>query len=236
MNINDVEDEIYGFCNLFFKDIDPIVEDGIALINDNGLVQPKENYRVLIEYLSTTLNHFKNLDYSVIDETLKKLHRDVLYLDKVYTIKKEQASNIEHIFKHKFLNKSPLFISLSANILKLKNTNNLSDEEKLSYKKLMREFQELEKIYYEVFQKIFVEDRTYFLNALLVILNTKTFYLDKLLWKQVCTSETIMKTLKGVSKTNKCINSKLYLGHRLNIIIPYSKDYKYLQKCLKVYK
>ena len=236
MDINNIEDEIYEFSTLYFKDVHETVEDGIEFISSNDLFQPKINHVITIEYLFTVINHFKNLDYSIMCDTLKKLHTDVEVLHKLYTKKQEFLLDIDDLFKKKFVKKSKIMTTLASEIIKYQKAKNLSYDEESVYKRLIQDYKELKAIYYFHFQNILTDEKRFYLGSMLSILNTKTYYLDELLWLRVPDSDIIMRSLKELKIEDNKINSKIYLKHRLQVIIPYSADYQYLKKCLKVYK
>ncbi|MFA6190933.1 MAG: hypothetical protein WC665_01145 [Sulfurimonas sp.] len=237
MDLNSIDDEIDDFDNLFFEDIGVILEEEMEFIEANNLIQPKDNFIFLLDYLNTLTNHFKNLDYTIMGGTFKKLHADVNFLYGIYLKKNKQSSDIDDIFQNKFFKKSLSYTLLSAEILKYENMPNTSVEEKEEYERLVKMFKDLQAVYFENFKIIFTEDRKYFLSSLRSIINIKTYYMDKFLWIEAANSKIIMSTLKDVKiPTNGHINSKNYIKHRLGIMMPYSKDYPYLQKCLKVYK
>ena len=235
MDLNTIEDEICAFSAKLFKDVAFITEDGLDFIEDNQLHQPKENYTILFDYLSPIFNHFKSLDYSIIDNTLSKLYKDVHYLNKLHEEVKIKTNNSKDIFQKYILSKSPVISVLEQEINRGKKIRNITIEEKKILKKHLTNFEALKKIYYEIFKEVFSEDREFYLFALLQIINTKTYYLDKLIWIQAAKSETIMRNFKSII-TDQGINSKIYITHKLKVIMPYSKDYENLQKCLRVFK
>jgi len=235
MDIQTIEDEINLFNSEFFKDVSEVCEEGLDFITNNHLYEPKENYTLLFQYLNTLFNHFKSLDYAIIDSTLAKLHRDIVYHNTLYTNLKNDTSKIRDICKNQVLKKSRLIISIEDELTKYKKVTNISVEDKKILKKHFSNFERLRIIYFELFQEVFVEDRDYYLSSLLQILNTKLYYLEKLLWIEASHSETIMRSLNKVKFTHN-VGSQDYLAYKLKVIMPYSQDYIYLQKCLRIFK
>ena len=237
MDLNSIDDEIDNFDNLFFEDIGAILEEEVEFIEANNLIQPKDNFIFLLEYLNTVTNHFKNLDHTIMEGTFKKLHTDVNFLYSIYLKKKKQSSDIEGVFQNKFFKESPSCTLLTAEILKYENMPDISIQDKEEYERLVKMYKELQSVYFENFKTIFTEDRKYFLSSLQRIINTKTYYMDKFLWIEAANSKIIMSKLSDVKiALNSQIDSKSYIKYRLQVMMPYSEDYQYLQKCLKVYK
>ncbi|MFA6137262.1 MAG: hypothetical protein WC667_04175 [Sulfurimonas sp.] len=237
MDLNSIDDEIDNFDNLFFEDVSALLEEEMEFIETNNLIQPKDNFIFLLDYLNTLTNHFKNLDYTIMGGTFKKLHADVNFLYSIYLKKNKQSSDIDDIFQNKFFKKSPSHTLLTAEILKYEDMSSTSVEEKEEYARFVKMYKDLQGVYFENFKIIFTEDRKYFLSSLRSVINIKTYYLDKFLWIEAANSKIIMSTLKDVKiPVNSNINSRRYIKHRLEIMMPYSKDYEYMQKCLKVYK
>ncbi|MDO8455248.1 MAG: hypothetical protein Q7S59_11805, partial [Sulfurimonas sp.] len=191
----------------------------------------------LIDYLNTVTNHFRNLDYTIMEGTFKKLHADVNFLYSIYKKKEKQSSDIDAVFQNKFFKESPSYALLAPEMLKYKNMPSISIVDREEYERLTKMYNDLQSVYFENFKIIFIEDRKYFLSSLRRVINTKTYYLDKFLWIEAANSKIIMSTLKDVKiPINSHIDSRSYIKNRLQIMMPYSKDYLYLQKCLKVYK
>ena len=236
MDIENIEDEIYDYCDFYFKDINEIIEDEMELIEANNLLQPKDNFITLFDYLNKVVGYFKNLDNAIMDGTLRKIYIDVNYLYKIYEKKKESSEDVRKIFENKFLKKSEAFKVLDTEISKYDENSDITSEERIDYEKLINNREELMDVYFEAFEYIFTTERKYNLHMLLSIINTKIYFLDKFLWNEVSHSKVIMRNLREVEKNDEGLSSENYIKHRLKIMMPYSKEYLYLEKCLKVYK
>ena len=236
MDENTIEDEIYDFCDTVFKSIKSDIEDEIEFIESNNLFQPKDNFFILFDYLNATINYFRNLDNSIMQGTFRKLYTDVNSSYKHYEKYKEMFGDSKDIFHNQFLKKSEIFSMFYEELLERKNAPDQTIEEQQEYKKLIRLYKELRAYYYEKFETIFEGDKKYYLNALLATINTKMYYLDKFLWREVTKSRTIMRTLREVETNDSVMDSKSYIKYRVGVIMPTSKEHPYLQRCLKVYK
>lgn len=208
-----IENEINSFINIIYKDTLYFSKSELTFIHNNKLHKPKENYIFLFNFLDNTTNIFIKSDYKIEIPIIKKLRNDIAYTKKIYAIQKKAQIDIDDIFNNQFINKS--------NIL------NLVRDNKRSYEKLYS-------FYNELFLRLFKEKRKKLINNLLIILNSKIFYLDRLLWIEANKSETIKKYLK-VIKVQETINSKKYIIYKLKHEI-HSKNYLYLEKCLRIYK
>ncbi|MBL0708743.1 MAG: hypothetical protein JJW00_06845 [Sulfurimonas sp.] len=101
--------------------------------------------------------------------------------------------------------------------------------------KLMRShYKQMHKIYFNIFEEEFVSQSRYVAGLLKEILNTKIFYLDRIVWIEAYKSKAIWRTFEMLH-IEKNINSQIYLTHRLSVALPYTQDYQYLKKCLRIY-
>lgn len=236
MNISDIEDEVYNFSSVFFQDIFALVEDDLDFIENNGLSVPKKNYVIAIDYLDMVIKYFFTLDHNIaMGDTFRKLHTDVNNLYKLYKEQKDILQNIEEIFQKEFKKKSNILNAYSEEISQYKGVEDLSTEEKSDLKIILEYYKELETICFETFKRILRDDNKDTLSSLLIILNSKTYYLDELFWAEASKSDAINRLFR-TQKISGEINSKNYLIYRLSVMIPYTKDYEYFKHCLRIYK
>jgi len=235
MDITNIEDEVYDFDNIFFQKVSSVVEEGLDFIENNHLIEPKENYVMLIDYLGTVINYFHNLDRSFMDSTFKKLQSDVNNLNGLYKKQKDILQNVEEIFKKNFKKQSNVIRVYTQEILEYKSADNLSNEEKIELKILLDYYKELDAVCFETFKSIFKEDCKYLLDSLLVVLNSKTYYLHEMFWHKAADSEAVQRLFR-IQKIDGDISSKNYITHKLDVMLPYSKEYQYFKDCLRIYK
>jgi len=235
MDTNVIEDEIYSFNALFFQEIEGIVNENLDFIEINKLNVPKENYTIVTDFLLKTLKKFRVLDSKSMSDTLKKLAYDIELLQSKNILLEEYIKNIKDIFKNKFLITSPLLSSLAKNLVRLKRLEDKTDEDEQEIDYISSDFAQLKKIYYELFYEIFLEDIDTFREGLLTSLNSKAFYFDKILWIEAAKSIVITKHFQVLKLSNK-LNTKDYLLYTTELMRPYTKEYKYLQSCLRIYK
>ncbi|EDZ63611.1 hypothetical protein SMGD1_1179 [Sulfurimonas gotlandica GD1] len=235
MDLTIIEDEIYKFNRVFFAEVSEAAERCLNFIEQNNLHIPKENYTIVGDFLNTTLRNFRVLDSTFMSSTLKKLNADVKYLKTLYDETIEETHNVKEIFESEFIASSPSFSHFAREVLKAQSIRNPTDEQRKERKKLSAMLLELKDIYYSTFEEIFNDDKKYFLESLMLSLNSKTYYLDRLLWKEATASIVITKHFQVLKIKNK-LNTRDYLLYTTGLMRPYTKEYQYLQSCLRIYK
>ena len=230
-----IENEIAEFNDKFFSKYYDLIDFNFDFMQEYSLHDPKENYFLTLEFLNVTIHHFTNLDFSFYKGTFKKLHRDINNLYKIYQKFQENEKNVEKIFDNNFLPRNNLFKDMHSSLVELQKPVMLDEYERETKDVLNQHYKEMKEIYKEFFMEDFTATNKEVMNSLAVVLNSKIYYLDKLLWLCVLKSEIIMHTLKSL-KITKNISSKKYIQQRLSVALPYSENYKYMQKCLRIYK
>lgn len=234
MDMDTINDDIFAFSDKFFAESFEIIDNNFNFMDKHEFIEPKENYFSILKYLHTTMHHFDNLDHEFASSTLHKLTRDTENIEKLYLKRKKQLETIQELFDTRFIKKVPMFMDMVNEIRSIKENPSADDYDKKNISIIKKQYVQIKQIYFENFKEDFVEQTNEILSSLKVILNSKAYYLDNLLWIDANQSEHITRVLKAVHHTEK-INSKKYLSHRLEVDLPYTDDYKYLQQCLKVY-
>jgi hypothetical protein len=235
MDLTIIEDEVYKFNREFFSEVSDTTEECLNFIEQNRLHIPKENYTIVGEFLHNTLKNFRILDSTFMSSTLKKINSDIKYLQILYDETVEDSQNIKNIFELEFITSSPSFSHFAREVLKAQSIRNPNDEQRKEKKKLSAMLVELKNIYFTTFEEIFKDDKKYFLESIMISLNSKTYYLDKLLWKEAASSIVITKHFQVLKIKNK-LNTRDYLLYTTGLMRPYTKEYQYLQSCLRIYK
>jgi len=235
MDTETIEDDIFNFIDIFFGESLEIVDNNFNFLDEHSLIDPKESYFFTLKFLDTTMTHFSNLNRDFGSETLKKIYRDVKNLKKQYEIHLHQVENIEDIFNNKFIKKATLFNAMKKEILNIKNSDSFDEIDQESIEIIKQQYQQMKKIYFRSFQEIFKEQNDEILSSLKIIINFKAYYFDKLLWEEANRSQELERFFKDI-KSEKAITSRIYIANRLAVDLPYTDDYKYLQKCIKVYR
>ena len=235
MDISIIEDEVSYFCADFFQDAVDEVEEGINFIEDNELEVPKENYTILPEFLNTILQRFRVLDSNFVSPLLDKVSSDMRTIQKILVPLRKHSANIPELFNTEFIDASEVLSDLKSDL----NNQRIRAKGNIELKNRLLEseerYEKLKKIYFEVFNEMFYEDREYYIGSLLYILNSKAFYCDKLIWQEANESNFIKKHFQ-VQKIATVLNSKNYLLHATSLMRPYTSEYEYYQSCIRIYK
>jgi len=216
---NSIDEEISDFVQELYIKIEEIAKKELYFIEINRLIIPKENYLFLFDFLDSLLNSFIKIDYEIETPLIKKLYQDIKLIQKLHHNYKDIHLDMYQIFNKRFLHYS--------NILRYLKRNLTDQKTRDDYKKLKL-------LYYEKFLNQLEYKRKENSMMLLSVLNSKIFYFDRLIWKEANKSFKIEKYLDIIG-IQYSVNSKEYLGFRLKDEIN-SKNYLYLEKCLRVYK
>ena len=235
MDYNTIEDEVYSFLDDYFSNELDVVDENLDLIENNKLITPKIDYTFIYEYLVDTLNRFEILDSGFSTPTIKKLKSDIKYLIDAHEKFEKKATNPKEIFKSKFSQNSLILKKYARHIFSYQNNLDKSPTTLNEIKRLKDNLSKLKKIYYEVFNDVYFENKNNLSANLKLSINTKIFYFDRLIWKYAKKSKIIVKHLE-IRKMEGEFSSKVYLSFIMSMMRPYTDEYRYLQKCLKVYK
>jgi len=123
---------------------------------------------------------------------------------------------------------------LAEKITTLQNLKKISPDEFEFKIRLTLDFKELKAIYYDYFNEIFNNKKTELLKTILKILNSKVYYLDKLIWLEAESSSIVKKHLTNLLASNKA-NSKNYLLYMLSKTRPDTQKHKNIQLYLRIY-
>lgn len=234
MNADQIKNEVKFFNDNFFREDFQLIDEGFKLINGYVLKEPRKNYLFTFEFLSSTFNNFVSLDYQFASSTLVKLNKDVKQVHERYEEKKKNLENAHEAFET-FLNSNSLFIEIKNRLDELSGRGSLSDYDNETKEILTRHHCELKAIYFDYFKNDFFKRHRYVLKSLKTVLNSKTYYYEKLLWRDASSSENINRKFK-LLHIEKSINSYGYLLERLKIALPYTQESQYLEKCLRIYR
>ena len=213
MNIEIVEDEIYDFCSEYLKKEIELAYECETYIYSHHLPSPKENYAILAKFLNILLRHMIDLDLNAISPTLLKLNTNVQVLSKGLINLEKRTIDSKHIFFNDFIAFSDI----------------------LQDSKEYENYEELEKVYFEIFKESFYNEVKNLKNDIGYNLNTLSFYTEKLIWIEAHNSHFIKKHFENNS-TADVLNSKNYITHSLRLMRKFTKEYDYYMSCKKVFK
>jgi len=243
MDYEIIEDEIFEFIDNFFDEFYTLAEDNENFIENNNLHIPKENYMLLNKFLQKTLSNFKNVDHTFCSSTLNKLSIDLNYLSVKLENLIKNSKDIKTIFEKQFVPIfekqfvpiSPTLVDFAKVIVEFTELPNKTIEEFAYFKQMKKNYLKLKEIYYDIFEEAFNNERKYNIMALKYGINTKAYYFDKLLWKEANSSKAIVRYFK-IRKLNGKLNSKKYILFITALMLPYVDEYRYLQRCLRIFK
>jgi len=245
MDYEHINHEIDSFFKDYFKPHLEFIESNLSLIENHNLLTPKINYINASKFLSQTYEKFKKIDKNFAPDTLEKLLEEVTYIENMQLNLKTITNNPQDLFKSKFMQNSYVLRSYEDAVKTLKTNLNISLEKSsaeflnsneiidLEFKK--NNLVKLKKLYYKEFKLKLIHKKSKIDTDLKNIMNSKIFYLDRLLWKYSNKSYKISCDLE-VLGLEKNFTSHQYLMKILDIIRPDTEQYNYLKKCLKIYK
>lgn len=237
-----IEAIVDNFIDDFFSDEYEIVRFNINFLeNNNFQYQTKIDFMKLNRFLASALNTIKSNDPHIIDGLLVKFYKDIVYLNDFYKNFLTKSKDSESTYKHKFLKSVGSVEGIFVDITK--------DERKVGEKPRAPkagELEEIEKFMKDTFAKSFEKSTAYYSEELRRIINTKTYYFDKLLWSEAKKSQSIVEFFKKSKMSangskvsdDDSMSTKIFIEKYLKTIdISHAKDmewHQYLQKVIKI--
>ena len=221
------------------KKINRIVADQFSFIEDNALHITKKDYVTLYAFLMDAVKQFKNMDLNYMNSTLTMLLIDIDYIYKLYQEQIYNTDNSGEFFETKVMQKITLFIQIKEKIKELKESEmmkdpKLKDTMDESFSELKKHHNGMKSIYLRLFEEEFLPKNQDTIHNLEIILNTKLFYLDKLLWRSANQSRSIKRTFKTVAEIEE-INAIAYMSFKLKSDSLSKRERQYLIKCKRMY-
>lgn len=189
---------IQNFMDDYFHDEYEVIQFNINFLESNGFAyQTKVDYMKLNRFIATAYSTIEFNDGKIIDELLSKFYKDIIFLNHFYKNFLEKTKDIHSVFKHLFLKSVEgslgLYMRLSEKVEKI------SDDE-------LKAFEEYVK---EEFHNEFRKEFETYQEQLCKIINTKTYYFDKLLWNEARKSSAIQEFFKKSKRTENELNDEL---------------------------
>jgi hypothetical protein len=232
-----LETIIDNFIDDFFSDEYEIVRFNINFLeNNNFQYQTKIDFMKLNRFIASALNTIKSNDPHIIDGLIVKFYKDIVYLNDFYKEFLIKSKDAENVYKHKFLKTVGSIEGVFVELTK--------DERKAGEKPRPPkngELAEIEAFLKDTFSKHFDKASKYYSEELKRIINTKTYYFDKLLWSEAKRSIPIVEFFKKSKMSNSTedeMSTKVFIERYLKSIdIAHAKDlewHQYLQKVIKI--
>jgi len=235
MDNKTIEDEIYDFIDEYFSDELAIIDEELGFIENNRLLTPCIDYTYMYNFLSDILTKFKIIDPNFSSITIDKLNNDIKNMEKNYNLFLQKSSNLQSVFKSTFVKRSLTLQNYTKSILDLQTTQEKSEEQFHILKQKKQNLVKIREVYFPIFKDIFLENISVIRSDFKTCLNTKLYYFDKLLWGAAADSNVIVRHMK-IRKMEGKFSAKEYLKFIMSLMRPYTDEYKYLEKCLKVYR
>ena len=226
------------FMDDYFSDEYEVLRFNINFLESNGFTyQTKIDYRKLNRFVSAAFNTIQSNDIQVIDALISKFYKDVVFLNNFYKSFLDKSKDAHIIFKHQFLKPyggiEGLYKFLDSKDAKEGYKYKAPSEEELS------SFEEYVK---EEFRLGFVKESENYNTELRTIINTKTYYFDKLLWceakKSLSIREFFKKSKRSDSDISDELSTKIFIKQYMNTVdLSHAKDarwHQYLENVLTI--
>ncbi|MDD3342376.1 MAG: hypothetical protein PHR87_02245 [Sulfurospirillaceae bacterium] len=215
----------------YFNDEYEVIKFNVNFLESNGFAyQTKIDYMKLNRFISTAYNTIEANDVQVIDGLLSKFYKDIIFLNHFYKNFLEKAKDIQSIFRYNFLKPHQGTAALYA-LLSEKEEKKTGKKEKDPSEDELNAFEEYMK---EEFRHEFLKEYEIYSENLREIINTKTYYFDKLLWAEARKSNAINEFFKKSKRVDAEfsdeLSTKIFIQQYLHTIdMSHTKDVKWHQ-------
>jgi len=225
---------INDFLDEFFLDEHEILRFNINFLESNGFeFQTNIDYMRLNRFVGAAYNTILANDFRVIDILISKFYKDIVYLNSFYKKFIEKSKEPLLIYKNIFL-KHHKGVSELAKIVYAKEKN--------SKKLTIEDYDNLDEYMKEEFLYAFEKDFDSYKEYLKTIINTKTYYFDKLLWKEAAKSASIQdffkKSKREEEQLTEELSTKIFIKQYLQTVdLSHTKNprwHEYLEKVIGI--
>lgn len=226
---------IQNFNDEYFNDEYEVLKFNINFLESNGFAyQTKVDYMKLNRFIAAAFSTIESNDIQIIDSLLTKFYKDIIFLNNFYKIFLDKSKDVAGIFKHHFL-KSLGGMEGLYTILNKKAQKN----EPLPNEEEWRDFEDYVK---EAFINEFKKEKDKYDENLRSIINTKTYYFDKLMWGEAKNSASLRDFFKKSKRTDgeltEELSTKIFIKQYMQTVdLSHTKDVKwhqYLQNVLTI--
>jgi len=226
---------IQNFMDDYFNDEYEVLRFNINFLESNGFTyQTKIDYMKLNRFISAAFNTIQANDAQVIDTLISKFYKDVVFLNNFYKSFLDKSKDISAIFKHQFLKEYNTILGLYT-FLETKD----GKKAKVLKEDELNEFEEYVK---EKFHFMFTQENESYSDELRTIINTKTYYFDKLLWHEAKKSFSIREFFKKSKRSDTDmgdeLSTKIFIKQYMHTVdMSQAKDarwHQYLENVLTI--
>lgn len=244
--VEDISESAFDFITLiqnfndeFFNDEYEVLKFNINFLESNGFAyQTKIDYMKLNRFIAAAYNTIESNDTQVIDSLISKFYKDIVFLNSFYKNFLEKSKDPSSVFKHSFLKSLGgmeglyTFLSKEAEKKTGKKEPPPNEEEWTAFEDYVK----------EEFANEFKKERDDYDQHLRSIINTKTYYFEKLLWNEARNSPSIVDFFKKSKRTDgelsEELSTKIFIKQYMQSIdLSHAKDVKwhqYLQNILVI--
>lgn len=235
----ELSSHMQNFFDDYFNDEYEVLRFNINFLESNGFTyQTNIDYMKLNRFISAAFNTIQTNDIQVIDTLISKFYKDIIFLNAFYKDFLEKSKDAGSIFRHYFLKEKGGMEGLYHLVNKHK-----PDERgmlpSLPNKAEMEAFEERVK---EEFRSAFTKEWESYSDELRRIINTKTYYFDKLLWSEARKSSAIKEFFRRAKRSESDISHELSIKifieqYMQTIDVSQAKDvrwHQYLENVLKI--
>jgi len=228
---------IEDFTQTYFNDEYEVLKFNINFLESNGFAyQKKVDYMKLNRFIAAAYNTIGANDVQAIDGLLSKFYKDIVFLNNFYKSFLEKSKDIAMVFKYHFLKSVGDLDGLHTRLSE-KEAKRTGKMEHLQNDEERNEFGAYIK---EQFLREFKKERDTYAENLRSIINTKTYYFDKLLWNEAKKSASIRDFFKKSRRIDgdltEELSTKIFVKQYLQTVdFSHAKDIKwhtYLQNVL----
>lgn len=228
---------IEDFTQTYFNDEYEVLKFNINFLESNGFAyQKKVDYMKLNRFIAAAYNTIGANDVQAIDGLISKFYKDIVFLNNFYKSFLEKSKDISIVFKYHFLKSVGELDGLHTRLSEkeAKRTGKMehlqNDEERAEFGAYIK----------EQFFREFKKERDGYAENLRSIINTKTYYFDKLLWNEAKKSASIRDFFKKSRRIDgdltEELSTKIFVKQYLQTVdFSHAKDIKwhtYLQNVL----
>lgn len=236
-DVFEARDLVALFLNDYFSDEYEILKFNINFLESNGFeYQEQIDYMKLNRFISASYNTIQANDFQVIDVLLSKFYKDIVYLNNFYKRFIEKSKDPIVIYKSSFLKTYGGLKTIAKKLL------DQEDSKLAKAEPSQEELAQLDEFLKGQFDLEFDKDFRYFKDNLRLIINTKTYYFDKLLWTEARKSQSIQEFFKKAKREEvnlkEPLSTKIFiLQYMKTVDMSHTKNqswHEYLNKVLKI--
>lgn len=225
---------IHDFLSEFFSDAHEVLRFNMNFLESHGFkYQTEIDYMKLNRFVSAAYNAISANDYQVIDVLLNKFYKDIVFLNSFYKDFNTRGKDPLVIFKNQFI---PYYGGISK-LSKRLMPKDIKDEEITD-----NYIDQISDFFRDQFETIFAKEFSSFNDKLRLIINTKTYYFDSLLWTEARKSQNINEFFKKAksdeTNLNEPLSTKIYIKQYMKTIdkaqTKNQQWHAYLEKVLKI--